>query len=130
MSTLILALVISGAPLAVQIMKGNLMQLGSELEEASRVSGGNWWYTYRRIVLPLISPTLVVIGVISFISAARNIAQVALLSNTQIRPLSIMQLDYIAEGKYEVAAVIATILLFVSMILALIARRFGYRSVG
>ncbi len=130
MITLILALVISGAPLAVQIMKSNLMQLGNELEEASRVVGGNWWYTYRRIVLPLISPTLVVIGVISFIGAARNIAQVALLSNTAIRPLSIMQLDYIAEGKYEVAAVIATILLFVSVILALIARRFGYRSLG
>lgn len=130
MVTLVLALVISGAPLAVQVMKSNLMQLGNELEEASRVSGGSWWYTYRRIVLPLISPTLVVIGVISFISAARNIAQVALLSNTAIRPLSIMQLDYIAEGKYEVAAVIATILLFVSVILALIARKFGYRSVG
>ncbi len=130
MVTLVLALVISGAPLAVQIMKTNLMQLGAELEEASRVSGGSWWYTYRRVVLPLISPTMVVIGVISFVGAARNISQVALLSNTAIRPLSIMQLDYIAEGKYEVAAVIATILLFACVILALVARKFGYRSIS
>ena len=130
MFTLVLALVISGMPFAVQIMKSNLMQLGNELEEASRVSGGSWWYTYRRIVLPLISPTLVVIGVISFIAAARNISTVALLSNTAIRPLSIMQLDYIAEGKYEVAAVIATILLFLSLGLAIIARVFGYKGVS
>ncbi|MEK7214621.1 MAG: iron ABC transporter permease, partial [Chloroflexota bacterium] len=74
--------------------------------------------------------TLVVIAVISFISAARNISEVALLSNTSIRPMSIMQLDYIAEGKYEVAAVIATILLFMSVILALVARVFGFRGVG
>jgi ABC-type Fe3+ transport system permease subunit len=73
---------------------------------------------------------LVVVGVISFISAGRNIAQVALLSNTATRPLSIMQLDYISEGKYEVAAVIATILLLVSAALALVARRYGYRSIS
>jgi iron(III) transport system permease protein len=130
MLTLVIALVISGMPFAVQIMKGSLLQLGKELEEASWVSGGSWWYTYRRVVLPLLSPTLVVIGVISFISAARNISQVALLSNTSIRPLSIMQLDYIAEGKYEVAAVIATILLFMSLALALVARVFGYRGIS
>jgi len=128
MVTLVVALVISGMPFAVQIMKSNLMQLSRDLEEASWVTGGGWLHTYRRIVLPLISPTLVVIGVISFISAARNISQVALLSNTSIRPMSIMQLDYIAEGKYEVAAVIATILLFVSVILALVARVFGYKG--
>ena len=130
MLTLVIALVISGMPFAVQIMKGSFLQLGKELEEASWVSGGSWWYTYRRVVLPLLSPTLVVIGVISFISAARNISQVALLSNTSIRPLSIMQLDYIAEGKYEVAAVIATILLFMSLALALVARVFGYRGIS
>ncbi len=130
MPTLVIALVISGMPFAVQIMKSNLMQLSRDLEEASWVSGGSWLYTFRRVVLPLISPTLVVVGVISFISSARNISQVALLSNTSIRPMSIMQLDYIAEGKYEVAAVIATILLFMSVILALVARVFGYRGVG
>ncbi|MSQ26828.1 MAG: iron ABC transporter permease [Dehalococcoidia bacterium] len=130
MPTLVIALVISGMPFAVQIMKSNLMQISKDLEEASFVSGGNWFHTYRRVVLPLISPTLVVIGVISFISSARNISQVALLSNTSIRPMSIMQLDYIAEGKYEVAAVIATILLFMSVILALVARVFGFRGVG
>jgi iron(III) transport system permease protein len=67
--------------------------------------------------------------VISFIGAARNISQVALLSNSAIRPLSLMQLDYLAEGKYEVASVIATILLVVSLGLALVARVFGYKGV-
>ena len=93
-----------------------------DLEEASLVSGVTWWQTYRRIVLPLISPTVVVVGVITFIGAGRNISQVALLSNTSTRPLSMMQLDYISQGNYEVAAVIATILLLLSAALALVAR--------
>jgi len=130
MTSLVLALVIANMPLGVQIVKGSLMQLGSELEEASRNCGAGWFQTYRYIVLPLVSPTLVVVGVISFIGAARNISQVALLSNTAIRPLSMMQLDYLTDGKYEVASVIATILLFVSLGLALVARVFGYKDMS
>jgi iron(III) transport system permease protein len=130
MFTLVLALLIAGMPFAVQNMKGAFGQLSSDLEEASFVTGGTWWHTYRRIVLPLISPTLVVIGVISFIAAGRNISQVALLSNSSTRPLSVMQLDYISEGKYEVASVIAIVLLLMSLVLALVARRFGYRGLS
>jgi iron(III) transport system permease protein len=130
MFTLVLSLLIAGMPFAVQTMKSAFVQLSHDLEEASFVSGVTWWQTYRRIVLPLVSPMLVVVGVISFISAGRNIAQVALLSNTATRPLSIMQLDYISEGKYEIAAVIATILLLLSAALALVARRFGYRGIS
>jgi iron(III) transport system permease protein len=126
--TLSLSLSISLMPLAVQVIKGNLVQLGDELEEASWASGAGWWYTYRRVVLPLISPALVVVCVISFLAAARNISQVALLSNTANRPLSMLQLNYLSEGKYEVAAVLATILLLVCLVLALLARIFGYRG--
>src|SRR5215212_7497941 len=71
---LIMAGVISGMPLAVQITKSNLLQLGAELEEASWLTGGSWWHTYRRVVLPLLRPTLVVVALISFIGSARNVA--------------------------------------------------------
>src|SRR5262249_5975577 len=59
---LALALIISGTPLGVQVIKGGLMQLGKELEEASWVTGASRLRTYLRIVLPLVSPTLVVVG--------------------------------------------------------------------
>jgi iron(III) transport system permease protein len=125
---LIIAGVISGMPLAVQITKSNLLQLGAELEEASWLTGGSWWHTYRHVVLPLLRPTLVVVALIAFIGSARNVAQVALLSNAQNRPLSMLQLDYMAEGKFEVAAVVACCILFLTVGLALVARAFGYRA--
>jgi iron(III) transport system permease protein len=130
MLVLVIAGVIAIMPLAVQITRSNLMQLGAELEEASWLTGGSWWQTYRRIVLPLMSPTLVVVGLISFIGAARNISQVALLSNTATRPLSIMQLDYMADHRLEVAAVISCLIMFMTLGLALGARAFGYRTTG
>jgi iron(III) transport system permease protein len=126
--TLILAGVIAGLPLAAQVLKANLMQMGAELEEASWLVGGNWLHTYRRIVLPLIMPTLVVVALIAFIGAARNISQVALLSNAANRPLSMLQLDYMAQGRFELASVVACLILFLTVGLAVLARVFGYRG--
>jgi iron(III) transport system permease protein len=125
---LIVAGVISGMPLGVQIIKSGLMQLGSELEEASRIAGASWWSTYRRIVLRLMAPTLVAVGVITFVGAARNIGNIALLATSANRPLSILQLDYIAQRKLEAAVVVACIIMFISLAGALVARLYGLRS--
>jgi iron(III) transport system permease protein len=128
---LIIAGLISGMPLGVQIIKSALMQLGGELEEASRIAGASWWTTYRRIVLRLMLPTLMAVGMITFVGAARNIANVALLSTTANRPLAILQLDYIAQKKFEEAVVIACIIMLISLAGTLIARVLGVRgSVG
>ena len=125
---LIVAGVISGMPLGVQIIKSGLMQLGQELEEASRIAGASWWSTYRRIVLRLMAPTLVAVGMITFVGAARNIGNIALLATSANRPLSILQLDYIAQRKLEAAVVVACIIMFISVAGALLARLYGLRS--
>ncbi len=58
-TTFILILVASlgSITLTTQILKGNLLQLGAELEEASSVSGGSWWRTLCHVTLPLIAPS-------------------------------------------------------------------------
>jgi iron(III) transport system permease protein len=125
---LIIAGLVSGMPLGVQIIKSGLMQLGGELEEASRIAGASWWTTYRRIVLRLLAPTLMAVGMITFVGAARNIASVALLSTTANRPLAILQLDFIAQKKFEEAVVIACIIMAMSLVGALIVHVLGVRG--
>ena len=125
---LIIAGVIAGMPLGVQIIRSGLMQLGAELEEASRIAGASWWTTYRRIILRLMAPTLLAVGMITFVGAARNIGNFALLTTTANRPLSILQLDYVAQRKFEEAVVVACIIMFVSLAGALLARLLGLRS--
>ena len=125
---LIICGVISGMPLGVQIIKSGLMQLGSELEEASRIAGASWWSTYRRIVLRLMTPTLLAVGMITFVGAARNIGSFALLTTSANRPLSILQLDYVAQRKFEEAVVVACIIMFISLGGALFARLLGLRA--
>lgn len=114
--------------LAVQLLKQGLRQLGSEMEEASWASGAGRVTTIRRIVVPLISPTLVVVAVTSFASAARTTSHIALLSTGNNQPLSILQLMQMADGNYEAASVVGILILLLTVGVALVMRAFGYKK--
>lgn len=124
---LIIATVISSITLGTQLIKSNLLQLGMELEEASQTSGASWLATYRRIVAPLLFPVLLLVGVLGFIHAARDISNVALLSTSGSRTLALLQLDFMVSGRYESAAVVATIVMLLTTGVALLARFLGLR---
>ena len=124
---LIIATVISSITLGTQLLKSNLLQIGMELEEASQAVGASWWATYRRIVAPLMFPSLLLVGVLGFIHAARDISNVALLATSGSRTLALLQLDFMVSGRYESAAVVATIVMLLTTGVALLARFFGLR---
>jgi iron(III) transport system permease protein len=67
-------------------------------------------------------------AVITFVGVARNIGNFALLTTTANRPLSMLQLDYVAQRKLEEAVVVACVIMFVSLGGALLARLLGLRS--
>jgi iron(III) transport system permease protein len=122
---LILALVIKSMPLGVQLTKSVLVQLGDELEEASRIAGGSWLTTYRRVVLPLLAPTLFTVGVVCFMSAARDISTIVLLGSSQSRTLALLALDFAYGGQFEKATVVAVLTVLVVVAAALLARALG-----
>lgn len=124
---LILASTLNSMTLGVQIIKSNLVQLGFDLEEAAWVAGGSRSYTFRHVVLPLVTPMLLLVGVMSFISAIKNISHVALLVTSSNRPLAMLQLDFMADARYEAAAVVGSIMVLLTVGAALLARFFGLR---
>jgi iron(III) transport system permease protein len=128
MALLIIATVISSMTLGVQVIKGALSQLAGELEEAAKVAGGSSWRCFRDIVLPLIMPSLLLVGAVSFIAAARNVSTVALISTSRTRPLSLLQLDFLVDSRYESAAVVGIIVVLLTTGVALILRVIGLRT--
>ncbi|OGQ84021.1 MAG: hypothetical protein A3F90_14615 [Deltaproteobacteria bacterium RIFCSPLOWO2_12_FULL_60_19] len=124
---LVLASSLNSMTLGVQVIKSNMVQLGFDLEEAAWVTGGTRWYTFRRVVLPLLTPVLLLVGIMSFISATRNISHIALLVTSANRPLAMLQLDFMADARYEAAAVVGTIVVLLTVGVALVARLFGLR---
>lgn len=127
MALLIVATVVSSVTTTVQLLKGNLAQLGAEIEEAARVEGGSWLQAARYVLVPLMMPTLLLVSALSFISAARNVSTVALLATSTTRPLSLLQLDMMVQGSYENAAVVGVIVVVLTTGVALIARVLGLR---
>lgn len=124
---LIVATVVSSMTTTVQLLKSNLAQLGVEMEEAARVEGGSWLQAMRRVMLPIMTPTLLLVGTLSFISSARNVATVALLATGSTRPLSLLQLDMMVQGNYESAAVVGVVVVVLTTGTALVARLLGLR---
>ena len=104
-----------------------MQQLGSELEEASRVAGASWWNSFRSIVLPIMIPALLLVGTTAFVTAARDVASVVLVATAGTKTLSLLQLDYMVQGRYGPAAVISFTVIVMSTGLALLARAFGLR---
>jgi iron(III) transport system permease protein len=126
-SVLVLAIIIKEMPLGTQIIKAGVLQISNELEEASSASGANWLTSFRRILLPLLKPTMMAVAIITFISAARDIPTVIFLSTHHTRTLSLLMLDYIADANKEKAAVLGVFLVLLIFALLLIGRLFGFR---
>lgn len=124
---LVLVAALGSITLTTQLIKSNLVQLGSELEEASWASGAPWWQTLRRVVLPLIAPSLAVVGVLAFSAAARATSHVALLSTNANQPLSILQLNLMSDNDFEAASVVGVFILLMTVGVAIAARFFGLR---
>lgn len=122
---LMIAMVIKSMPFGTQVIKSVLLQLGQDLEEASKVCGGTWLDTFRRVVLPLTMPALITVGLVGFISAARDISTVVLLGSGQSRTLSLLMLDFAAGAEFEKATVVAVIIVGLVVGAALFARALG-----
>jgi iron(III) transport system permease protein len=126
-SVLVLAIIIKEMPLGTQIIKAGVLQISNELEEASSTSGAGWLTSFRRILLPLLRPTMMAVAIITFISAARDIPTVIFLSTHQTRTLSLLMLDYIADANKEKSAVLGVFLVLLIFALLLIGRLLGFR---
>jgi iron(III) transport system permease protein len=129
---MILVSFLSAMTLGVQVIKVHMLQLGAEIEEAAWLSGASWLATFRRVILPLTAPAVSVVAVLVFAATIRQIGLVILLSTGETRPLAVLQLDFLADGRLGPAAVIGVIIVLISLTAAALVRvisvRFGVRA--
>ena len=122
---LIIAMIVNQLPMGVRVMDGTMVQINKELEESARMSGANWLYTFRRIMMPLLMPTYVSTSVIIFLAAIRDIAIVVLLYSPKSRVLSILMLEQYIGMSPEKGMVVGLIITIICIAVAVIARILG-----
>ncbi|HEY1269637.1 MAG TPA: iron ABC transporter permease [Candidatus Binatia bacterium] len=126
---LIIVVVLQGKTTGVNVLKGVFVQVGADMEEAARVSGAGWLRTYFRIWLPLLMPTLILVAVMNFVSAAGATGSIILLASRDTMTLSLMALELssIAVSNREAASIISIFIIAMTVAGALIVRAFGSR---
>lgn len=126
---LIIVVVLQGKTTGVNIMKGVLVQIGADMEEAARVSGAGWIRTYFRIWLPLLTPTMMLLAVMSFVSAAGATSSIILLASRDTMTLSLMALELssIAVSNREAASIVSIFIIAITVAGALAVRALGSR---
>jgi iron(III) transport system permease protein len=126
---LIIVVLLQGKTTGVNIMKGVLVQVGADMEEAARVSGASWIRTYFRIWLPLLMPTMILLAVMNFVSAAGATSSIILLASRDTMTLSLMALELssVAVSNREAASIISIFIVLFTVTGALLVRYFGRR---
>lgn len=124
---MLIVVILQGKVTGVNILKSSLVQVGKDMEEAARVSGAGWVRAFFRIWIPLLMPTLILIGTFSFVIAASTTAGIILLAARGTITLSILVLQYASpiNSHYEAASVVSLIIVMLTLGLALVARKFG-----
>ena len=126
---LFLVVLIQGKTTGVNIMKTVFVQIGPDMEEAARVSGAGWIKTYFRIWLPLLMPTLALLAVLNFTSAAGTTAPIILLASRETMTLSLLALEFASPGinNREAASIISIFIIAITIVGALVVRNLGLR---
>jgi iron(III) transport system permease protein len=119
-------------PYGMRYCHAGLVQIHRELEEAAYVSGASWATTFRRVLLPLLSPAFWAGWIFVFLLSAKELAMSVLLAGPQSRVVSVMMFDLWNNGQIvEVAAfgvVWSALLALTASGFFLLARRYGLRT--
>lgn len=130
---LILVVILQGNTTGVNILKGVFVQVGPDMEEAARASGAGWIRTYFRIWLPLLMPTLTLLAVLNFVSAAGVTSSIILLASRETITLSLLALRLTTElaDQREAASIVSIFIVLLTIGIAIPLRslslRFGVR---
>jgi len=114
-------------PFAVWMLKGFLLEVPAEVEEAALVDGASRWRAFFRILLPMLSPGLLAAGVITFALAWSEFLYALILTATpRSQTFSIGVWSYVTEFEivWNQMAAMGVVSALIPVGLLMVARRY------
>ncbi|KEA50145.1 MULTISPECIES: sulfate/thiosulfate ABC transporter permease CysT [Mangrovibacter] len=131
------AMAFTSIPFVVRTVQPVLEELGPEYEEAAETLGATRWQTFRRVVMPELSPALIAGIALSFTRSLGEFGAVIFIAGNiawKTEVTSLMIFVRLQEFDYPAASAIASVILAASLILLFgintLQSRFGRRVVG
>jgi multiple sugar transport system permease protein len=125
--SLVLLYTVLGLPFATWMLRGALLEVPMEIEEAAFVDGATRIYAFFKILLPQLAPSLLATGVITFALAWSEFMFAFILTATprsQTFPIAVASLVTQFEIIWNEMAAAGTVAAAVPILLLLLARRY------
>src|SRR3972149_3303256 len=122
---LLLAYITKFMPYGIRAASASMIQINKELEEASLASGGTWFQTFRKVLLPLLMPGFVAGWIYISIIALRELSTSILLYSYNSTVLSIMAFDLWEGGQYTYVCALGVLMVLLLVVMAFTARKLG-----
>ncbi|HZP95388.1 MAG TPA: iron ABC transporter permease [Candidatus Limnocylindria bacterium] len=132
LAILVIAYVTRYLPYGMRTNSAAMLQLHRELEEAAAAAGASWWITFRRIVVPLLWPSLVAGWIYVFVVSVRELSSSVLLVSPQSVVISFVIFDLQVSGQSTAVAALSVVLVVALVVIVGltqgVSRRVGVRE--
>ncbi len=109
-----LAYLIRNLPIAGSAVLAGFRQLDPAVEEAAATLGAGHWRTLRRIILPLLRPSLAAAATLAFVTGLGDFVTSIMLYTFDTRPISLEILSSLRQADVGVAAAYGVLLMLLS----------------
>ncbi|MFT4042621.1 MAG: iron ABC transporter permease [Gordonia sp. (in: high G+C Gram-positive bacteria)] len=128
---MVIAVTVATLPIAVQIVNGSVAQLGSELDEAARMSGAAPVRALATVTIPLLLPSLLATWLLTAILISGNLDAPLILSSQDTQTISTLTYQMFSNQNQGQAAAMLILLVagllvtgaIIAALVALITRR-------
>jgi iron(III) transport system permease protein len=112
-------------PYGMRYAVTSMHQISTELEESALVSGASWWQTFRRVLLPLLSPGLVAGFIYILTVSFRELSSSILLYSPGNEVLSILIFEQFENGSFTILAALGVVMVLTLVVLVTVAYKVG-----
>ncbi len=117
---------------AMVVLSAGLKGISTEVLEAARVDGANEWQIFRRVIIPILSPTIVVVATTLVIQALKKFDLVFVLTGgrfeTDVVATLFFKQFFVNREFGEGAALAVVLLFFVVPVMVIGIRRFQFQE--
>ncbi|WP_126428218.1 ABC transporter permease [Brevibacillus marinus] len=125
-----LAYFVRHLPLVFRSTSAALMQMDRSLEEAARNLGASWWYSFRRVVLPLALGGVLAGTLLAFVQGIGEFVASILLFTPSATPLSVAIFQRMYAFEFGTACAYGVLQVVLIMIVLFVSRKAAGDQVG
>lgn len=122
---LLIAYITRYMPYGMRYASTSMHQISSELEESAQVCAASWWQSFRRVVVPLLTPGLVGGWIYIMVVSFRELSSSILLYSPGNEVLSILIWEQYENGQFTELAALGVVMVLTLVVLVVAAYKLG-----